>query len=103
MAAIDDVNFGGGDVAAIGFGLGRIEGQFVLAPDNEEARLFLAHPCWPFGVGVDVGAIVVEDVALNRGLTGLSEKIKFIGPEIRIIALDVGIAAEMASAGCRQR
>ena len=62
-------------------------------------RLFLAHPCLPLGVGVDVGSVVVEEIALNIGLAWLVEKIKFIRPEIRVVAFHVGIVARMARLG----
>src|SRR6202034_1240289 len=39
MASIDDVHFGLGHIAAVGFGLRGIEGEFVLAPKDQEARL----------------------------------------------------------------
>jgi hypothetical protein len=32
--------------------------------------VLLAHPCLPFRVGVHIGSIVVEEVALNVGLAG---------------------------------
>jgi hypothetical protein len=44
----------------------------------------------------DVGAVVVEEVALNLELARLIEKSKFIRPQIGVIALDVRIAAYMA-------
>jgi len=43
-----------------------------------------------------VRAVAVEEIALNVGLARLLEKIKIIGPEIRVIAFDVGIVADMA-------
>jgi hypothetical protein len=33
---------------------------------------------------------------LNLGLAGLVEKIKFIGPETRVMAFDVGIVPDVA-------
>jgi hypothetical protein len=50
----------------------------------------------PLGIILNIGAVVVEEVALNVRLAGLVEKIIFIGPEIRVGALDVGIVADMA-------
>lgn len=65
MAAIDDVDFGLGDVAAIGFGFRRVERGLILTPDYEKARLLLSHPGLPFGVIFDVGSVVVEEVAFG--------------------------------------
>jgi hypothetical protein len=61
-----------------------------------------AHPCLPLGVGVDVRAVVIEEVALNIHLAGLAKKGKFIGLEIRGIALDVRIASYMARPRSRE-
>jgi len=59
------------------------------------------HPSLPPGIVFDVGAVVVEEVALNLDLAGLIEKSKFIRPQIGVIAFQVGIASDMARA-CRQ-
>src|SRR3984957_12744258 len=76
----------------------------MLTPDHAQSRLLLAHPCLPFRVGVYVGSIVVEKVALNLGLAGLVEKIEFIGPEIGIIAFHIRIVSQMACArGCERQ
>src|SRR3989442_14694513 len=87
MARIEHVDFGFGHIAAIGVRFGKLEGQVVLPPEDEQPRLLLVHPSLPFGVGVDVGAVVVEEVALNVSLAGLVEKSKLIGPEIGVIAI----------------
>src|ERR1700722_3220815 len=96
MAGVENVNFCLRNVLAVAFWFAGIEREIVLTPDHQQPRLFLAHPGLPLGVGVDVGAIVVEQIALNVGLPGLIEKIKFIGPEIRVVAFDVGIVSYMA-------
>ena len=93
MGAVDDVDFGFRNVAAIGFRLGGIERGFILAPEDEQARLLFAHPGLPFRVVVDVGAVVVEEVALNVGLARLVEKGEFIGPEIRSVGASFGPAS----------
>src|SRR5258706_4519454 len=54
------------------------------------------HPSLPPGIVFDVGAVVVEEVALNLDLAGLIEKSKFIRPQIGVIAFHVGIASDMA-------
>jgi len=91
VAAIDDVDFGFGDITAVGLWLGGIERRLIPTPDHQQARLLLAHPCLPFRVGIDVGAVVVEEIALNLSLAGLINKIKFVGPEIGVMAFYVGI------------
>src|ERR1700751_1890338 len=86
MPSIDDVHFGLRHVAAIGFRLRGVEREFILTPDHQQARLLLAHPGLPFRVGVNVRPVVVEEVDLNIALAGLVEEVKFIGPEIGVIA-----------------
>ena len=98
MPAVHDVHFGFRHVAAIGLRLRGIERAFIFAPNHQQARLFLAHPGLPLGVSIHVSAVIVEEVALNVRLARLVEKIKFIGPEIRVMALDVGIVADVACA-----
>lgn len=70
VSGVEDVDLGAGNIYAIAFGLAGIEGKVVLAPDDEEAGVHFLHPCLPFGIGVDVSAIVVEKVALDLGLAG---------------------------------
>src|SRR5437870_7535916 len=53
------------------------------------------HPRLPPGIVFDVGAIVVEEVALNLDLARLIEESKFIRPQIGVIAFHVGIASDM--------
>src|SRR5207253_6523185 len=103
MARIEHVDFGFGHVATIGLRFGKLEGQVVLSPEDEQPRLPLAHPSLPLGVGVDVGAVVVEEVALNVGLAGLVEKSKLIGPAIGVITFHLGLAADVACLRRRQR
>src|ERR1700730_19064058 len=103
MARIEDVDLGLRYVLAIAFRLPKVEREIILTPNHQQAWLLLAHPCLPLGIGVDVRAVVVEEVALNIGLPGLIEKGKFIGPEIRVIAFHVGIVPDMARTRRRQR
>src|SRR4029077_12988652 len=60
--------------------LARIEGEIILAPDHQQARLLVTHPCLPFRIGVNVRSIIVEQVALNLRLTRLVEEIIFVRP-----------------------
>src|SRR5207244_4939594 len=91
------------NVAAMGLRFRKLETQAVFPPEDEKPRLLLAQPSLPRGVGVDVRAVVVEEVALNVGLAGLVEKGKFIGPEIRVVAFHGGIVPDMARPRRRQR
>src|SRR5437764_10833779 len=86
MTGVEHVNLSVRYVPAIGLRLREVEREVILPPDHQQARLLLAHPGLPLRVGVYIGSIVVEQVALNVGLAGLVEKGKFIGPEIRVIA-----------------
>src|SRR5258707_12136398 len=67
----------------------------VLTPDHQEPRLFLAHPRLPFRICVYICPIVVEQITLNVSLARLTEKGKFICPEIRVILFDVRIVSDM--------
>src|ERR1700682_327207 len=96
MTGVENVNFGLRHVLAVAFRLPKVEREVILTPDYQEARLLLAHPSLPLGVGVDVRAVVVEEIALNVGLARLVEKVKFISPKIRVIAFHVGIVPDMA-------
>src|SRR5579864_5255186 len=80
MASINDVDFSLRHVAAIGLRFRGVERELILAPDNQQTRLIFAHPGLPLGVGLDVRAIVVEQVALNLSLARLAEKVEFIAP-----------------------
>src|SRR5215472_14564036 len=98
MATVDNVNLCGRNIATIGFRFGGIEGGFVLAPDDQQARLLFAHPGLPLGIVLDVGAVVVKKIALNFYLAGAIEKVEFIGPEIRIVTFNIGIVDDVAGA-----
>jgi len=95
MTGVEKVNLSVRHIVAIGLRR-EIEREVLLAPDHQQERLLLAHPCLPLGVILHVRAVAVEEIALNVALARLLEKIKFIGPEIRVIAFDVGIVADMA-------
>jgi hypothetical protein len=104
VAAIDDVDFGFGDITAVGLWLGGVERRLIPTPDHQQVRLLLAHPCLPFRVGIDVGAVVVEEIALNLSLAGLINKMKFVGPEIGVMAFYVGIVPRVAGLrGCKRQ
>jgi hypothetical protein len=62
-----------------------------------------AHPCLPFGVGVHVRAVFVEEVALNSAWTGWFRKANSSVQKIRVIAFHVGVAPDVARPRCGQR
>jgi len=43
-------------------------------PNHQQARLLLTHPSLPPGIVFDVGAVVIEEVALNIHLAGSLRK-----------------------------
>ena len=104
MSRVEDVDFCVRQILAIAFRLAGIEREIVLTPNHEETWLSLLHPCLPLRVGVDVRSIIVEKITLNVGLAGLVEKIKFIGPKVRVIAIHIRIVSDMAgSRGCQRK
>src|SRR6266403_4398880 len=102
VSCVENVNLSVRYIPAIGLRLREFEGEVIFAPNHQQPRLPFAHPCLPLGVGVDVRAVVVKEVALNIRLGGLAKKGKFIGPEIRGIELEVGIASYMARPRSRE-
>src|SRR5947209_7344470 len=90
-------------IAAERFRFGIIEREFVFSPQNEQVRLGFTHPSLPFGVGSDVRLVIVKQIALDVSLTWLVQETEFIGPKIRIVALDLGIVPHMPRArGCKR-
>src|SRR6476661_108160 len=102
VPCVDNVNLSVRYIPAISLRLRKVEGRVILAPNHQQPRLSLAHPCLPLGVGVDVRAVVIEEFALNIHLTRLTKKGKFIGPKIRRVALDVRVAPYVARPRCRE-
>src|SRR5260370_35711405 len=74
MPRVEDMDFGRRHVATIGLPFRQLERQAVLAPEREQARLRLPHPGLPLGAGVDVRALVVEQVASKVGPAGPAAK-----------------------------
>src|SRR5271167_3180359 len=95
MAAVNNVDFGVRNILAVALRLARVKRCFVFAPDHEQPWLLLAHPFLPFQIGIDVGSVVVEKIALYLSLAGPIQKIKFVGPEVGIVALHVGIVSDV--------
>src|ERR1700736_27532 len=96
VSCVENVNLSVRYIPAIGLRLREFERKVILAPNHQQPRLPFAHPRLPLGVGVDVGAVVIEEVALNIHLAGLAKKGEFIGPEIRIITFHIRIVSDMA-------
>src|ERR1700730_5098917 len=98
VTTIDSIHLRLRDIAAERFRFGIIERKFVHAPKNEQAWLGLTHPFLPLWVGSDVGLVIVKQIALDVSLAWLVQETDFIGPQIRIVALDLGIIAYMPRA-----
>jgi hypothetical protein len=50
MTGVEKVNLSVRHIVAIGLRLREIEREVLLAPDHQQERLLLAHPCLPLGV-----------------------------------------------------
>src|SRR5579859_2523334 len=96
MAAVNNVDLGVRNILAVAVRLARVKRCFVFAPDHQQPWLLFAHPLLPFRIGIDVGSVVVEKVALYLSLAGPIQKIKFVGPEVGIVALHVGIGSDVS-------
>src|SRR5205814_9959759 len=96
MTRIEDMHESIPHIPPVRLRLRPVEGQIVLAPNHEESWLRLAHPRLPLGIGFDICAVVVEEIALNVGLARLIEKGELVRPEIRVVPVYVRIAANMS-------
>src|SRR5712671_6074806 len=96
MTGIKDMHESIPHVPPVRLRLRPVEGQIVLAPNDEESWLRLAHPRLPLGIGLDICAVVVEEIALNIGLARLIEKGELVRPEIRVVPVEVRIVADMS-------
>ena len=79
MTSVEHVNLRVRHIVAISFRLRELERAVIPSPDHQQAWMRESQPCLPCWVGVDIGSIVVEQVASNVSLAGLAEKGKFIG------------------------
>jgi hypothetical protein len=95
VASVENMDLGLRYIPAIGVRLRDVEGGIMFSRDRQKARLAAMHPILLFGVRVDIGAVVVEHVALNVGLARSTEKGKFIGSQTRVIAINVGITTDI--------
>src|SRR5579862_10009213 len=50
MTPIDNVDVSIGYISPVGFRLGGVKRCLVLAPNHQQARLFLTHPSLPAGI-----------------------------------------------------
>jgi len=103
VTGVENVNLSIRNIPAIGFRFREVERRIILTPDHEQPRLPFGHPGLPLGIPVHVRAVVVEEVALNIGLPGLAKEGKFVGPQIRVIAIDIGIGSKVARSRRRER
>src|SRR6267378_7359603 len=85
MTSIEDMHESIPHIPPVRLRLRPVERQIVLPPDHEESWLRLAHPRLPLGIGFDICAVVVEEIALNVGLTRPTKKSELVGPEIRVV------------------
>src|SRR5216684_5814892 len=72
VSCVENVNLSVRYIAAIGLGLREFKREVILAPNHQQSRLPFAHPRLPLGVGVDIRAVVIEEIALNIHLAGLA-------------------------------
>src|SRR6266404_8171750 len=103
MTSLEYVDPSARHISPICLRLRQLEREIVFAPDYQQPRLSLTHPCLPRGIRRDVRAVIVEEVALDVGLTWLVEKSEFVSPEIGVVPFHVGIIPHMASARRCQR
>ena len=75
-------------ILAVAFRLAEVEREIVLAPEHQKPRLRLLHPRLPLRIGIDIRAVVVEEIALNLRLPWCVQKGVFIRPEIRVVELN---------------
>src|SRR5580692_9717628 len=103
MSTVEDVDLSIRYVCQIAFRLAGIERKLIFAPYHQQPRLLLAHPRLPLRVVLYIGSIVIEQIALNLGLAGLTNKTEFIHPEIGVVAFYVRVVADMSSTCRRER
>src|SRR5216117_2958503 len=74
MTSVEYVDPSARHISSIRLRLRQLEREIVFAPDHQQSRLSLTHPRLPRGIRLDVRAVIIEEVALNVGLTWLVEK-----------------------------
>src|SRR5579862_500127 len=89
------MDFGIWNILAIALGLAGVERQFVPSPDHEQWWLLFTHPLLPLWIGVHIGSVVVEKIALDLSLSRAIKKVKLIGPEVWIVTPHVWIVSDM--------
>src|SRR3984957_5330544 len=93
------MDLGAGYVAAVGLRLGRQEGRGLATPGHQQRRPVRAQPLLPGRIAGDVGLVVVEEVGLDVVLAGPPEEGELVGPQVRVVPLREGAAADVALAG----
>ena len=99
VPGIEQVDFRIWKILLEGLSTRRNEGRVVLAPDHEGRRLMVAEPRLPLRVGRDVAPVVIEQVHLNLSLTGPRQTGILVDPAIRIVAVRMGCACDVALLG----
>ena len=56
-------------ILAIAFRLAEVEREVVLAPEHQKPGVRLLQPKLPFRIGLDIRAVVIEEIALNLRLS----------------------------------
>jgi len=97
------MDLGVGHVPPVRLRLGRQERRVVAAPQHQQRRLVRAQPLLPGRIAGDVGAVVVEQVGLEVVLPWSAEKGDFVGPQVRVVLLRDGAAADVPLPGRRGR
>ena len=90
-------------ILAIALRLTGIKRRFVFPPDYEQPWLLFLHPLLPLRIGVYVGPVIVEKIALDASLARPIQKIELVDPKIGIVALHIWIVSHMARARCFER
>ena len=91
-------------VLAVAFRLSEVEREIVPAPEHQQPWLRFLYPFLPLWIGIDVRAIVVEEIALNLRLSWSVQERPLIGPKIGVIELNLRIVSDMARLrGCQRQ
>ena len=99
MAGIENVNFGAGHVAPVGFGFFDLERRVKATPQHEQRRLVAAKPRLPCGIAGDVGLVVIEQVHLDVVLAWTAQERELVGPQVWVVPGYVRAGPQMPLAG----
>src|SRR5262249_4922151 len=85
-----------GNVFFVRLSTGYNKRRVIASPHYEHWRLMITEPLLPDWIGLQVILIVVKEVELNIRLTGLIQKVIFIGPSVRIDSFRMRRSADVA-------